>query len=126
MLAVWTFLAGAKRWFNADMAKAIATVLVVLIVAVTLAVFWGKAESAGGAKRDASWLSKINSGLASVYKARAQKASLSARAAEVEREKMEQERDEAVARSAAIAAELAKMKDDPVVFPKDLVRSMNR
>jgi hypothetical protein len=108
------------------MAKAIATVLVVLIVAITLAVFWGKAESAGGAKRDASWLQRINIGMASVYKARAEKAALSARAADVAREKMQEERDEAVARAASIAAELAKLKDDPVVFPKDLARSMNR
>lgn len=126
MLAVWTFLAGARRWFNADMAKALATVAVVLIVAITLAVFWGKAESAGGAKQDASWMQRINAGMAKVYKRRSEQAAVSARAAEVEREKMQEERDQAVARATAIAGELAKLKDDPVVFPKELVRSMNR
>ena len=126
MAALCTFLAGARRWFNPEMAKAFSAAIAVLAVVVFVVVMWGRAESAGGAKRDASWLTKINSGLASVYKGRAERAAMSARAAEIEREKMEQERDEAVARAAAIAAELAKLKDDPVVFPRAVAREMRK
>lgn len=126
MLAVWTFLAGAKRWLNADMAKALATVVAVLVVCLFLASMWGKAEQAGGAKQNASWMQRLNAGMAKAYKARAEKAQVAALVADQEREKLEAERDAAVARASAIAAELAKLQDDPVVFPQAVAREMRK
>lgn len=123
---VWTFLAGAKRWFNPEMAKAFSAAVIVLIVVIFVVIMWGKAETAGGAKRDASWLQRFNVGLAKVYKDRAERAAVSARAAEIERERMQEERDQAVARAAAIAAEMAKLKDDPIVFPRAVAREMRK
>lgn len=125
-LAVWRFLAGAKRWWNAEMAKALATVFVVLIVCITLAVFWGKAETAGGSKRDASWLQRFNSGMAVALQRRVEHERRMKEAVAKSLEQVEAERDEAVARAAAIAAELARLQGDPVVYPKELAREMNR
>jgi hypothetical protein len=121
-----TIFARAKRWLNPEMAKALGTVLVVLTLCIFAAVMWGKAESSGGAKRDASWMQRFNDGLAKVYKKRAEQAVVSARAAEAERAKLQDERDQAVARAAAIAAELARLQGDPVVYPKALAREMRK
>lgn len=126
MTGFLAMLAGAKRWINPEFFKALGTALAVLIVCLFLASMWGKAEQSGGAKKDASWMQRINAGIAKAYKARAERAAVSARAAEIERDKMQEERDQAVERDAAIAAELARLQGDPVVFPKELARSMNR
>lgn len=126
MLSFWTFLAGAKRWFNADFAKAVATVLVVLILCITAALFWGKAESAGGAKRDVSWLKNINRGVLTVLRKREADSQARAAAAVGALAKVEAERDEAVANAAAVAAALARLQDDPVCYTRDLVKEMNR
>lgn len=126
MTGFLAMFAGAKRWINPEFFKALGTAVAVLIVCLFLASMWGKAEQAGGAKKDASWMQKINAGIAKVYKARAEKAQIAALAADQQREQLEAERDEAVARAAAIAAELARLQGDPVVFPKELARSMNR
>lgn len=121
-----TIFAGAKRWLNPEMAKALGTVFVVLTLCIFAAVMWGKAETAGGAKRDASWMQRINAGMAKAFQQRAEKAAVAARAAELERDKLQEERDQAVARAAAIAAELARLQGDPVVYPKALAREMRR
>ena len=118
--------AGAKRWINPEFFKALGTAIAVLIVCLFLASMWGKAEQAGGAKKDASWMQRINAGMAKAFQQRAEKAAVAARAAELERDKLQEERDQAVARAAAIAAELARLQGDPVVYPKALAREMRR
>lgn len=127
-MPVWlvTFFAGAKRWFNKEMAFAVIAAVVVFGVILAAALLYGAGQSSGGAKRDVSWLSRANAGLAAVMKKRAADARAQTAAAVKSLEVVEAERDEAIARAAAVAAELAKLQDDPVVYPRKLVQEMNR
>lgn len=125
-MGLLAFLAGAKRWFNPEMAKAFSLVVVALICVMGLSLVFGAGQSAGSAKRDVSWLSKLNA--ANVLHARyqARLAARTADAAEEARLAAEKDRDEAIARSAAIAAELAKLTGDPIVYPRSLALEMRK
>lgn len=118
--------AGLRRWANPEAAKALGVVLVALIVLAGAVLLYGAGTSGGAAKRDASWLTRLNAATASVMTRRAQRERAMRQAESVAREQAESERDEAIARAAAIAAELAKLKDDPVVYPAKLAKEMRR
>lgn len=125
-MGILAFLAGTKRWFNPEMAKALAIVGVAICVLVGGALLHTSGQSAGSAKRDASWLQRLNAGMALAMKRRSEQDRAVRDAVAKSLQQVEAERDEAVARAAAIATELAALKDDPVVYPRQLAKEMSK
>jgi len=128
MLWGWglSFLAGARRWINPEAAKALALVIVSVTAVAGGVLLYGAGTSGGAAKRDASWLTRLNAATAAVMKKRADRERDLRIAESVAREKAESDRDDAIARAAAIATELARLQDDPVVYPRRLAKEMRR
>lgn len=120
------FLAGAKRWFNPEMAKAVAIVGVAICFLIGGALLHTSGQSSGGAKRDASWLQRLNAATALAMKRRSEQDRAVRDAVAKSLQQVEAERDEAVKRAAAIATELASLKDDPVVYPRQLAKEMSK
>lgn len=118
--------AGARRWFNAESAKALAAGIAALVLVGAAALLFSAGASSGGAKKDASWLQRLNAATVSVMRKRAEREKEIRTAVARDLERVEAERDAAIARAAAIASELAKLSDDPVIYPASLAREMNR
>lgn len=110
MLGVLSWFAGAKRWFNAEAAKALAAALIVIVLAIGAASLFAAGEGAGGAKTQAVWLSKFNAWNVMQAQRRARMASRALEREARARAEAERERDEAVARAAVHAAQLATLK----------------
>lgn len=119
---LFVFLSGAKRWLNAEAVKALAAVAIVIVLTVAAAFLFGAGQSAGGAKRDATWLQKLNAAFALQAKRQARQAVATADAAAKTQAEAEQRAEAAVQRAAVLAAEVARLKGegrDTEVFTAD-------
>lgn len=119
--------AAATRFCNGSSLKAVATAVIVvaLISSTVLAWFGARADVAEG--RDAVWKSKlaIEALLAARRQAARDRAAEAAAAAE--RQRMTVERKAMSERVADLERKLATLEQqsgDPVIFPRDLVRSL--
>lgn len=126
LAAVLTFFAGAKRWFNPEMAKAAAAVAVVLILTLAGALLYGSGQSAGGARTDASWLNRFNAWNLMQAKRRERMAQQALQVEAESRAKAEAAEAEAEKRAALLAAELVRMQtlgqDRPIMSEAERMR----
>ena len=126
MLTALSFLAGAKRWFNADTLKALSIAIAAVVCLAAFVLLF----KAGGAAKEASvnwkWLQQISE----LNRKRAERVAAIerniAQATAIERDaalvQLQMEAD----RAADLERQLAALKDNPVAFPKSLARSLNQ
>lgn len=118
-MIIWTWLVGRVGQLAAS---AIGFALVTVLITGTgaLVVSWIKSAN------DASWLKEINQASAKATAQEKARAAASEKAAQAEREKAEKDAAAAVEHARSLEQQLQAMKDDPVVFPKALARSLNQ
>jgi len=111
-MIIWTWLVGRVGQIAAS-AIGIGVVMALVTGTATLVVSWIKSSN------DASWLKAIN-------QATTEATARSSKAAQVEREKAEADKVAALERVRDLETQLQALKDDPVVYPRALTRSLNQ
>lgn len=110
---------GAKRWLNGEALKALSFAIAAVCILVGCALLYGAGGSATEAKVNWRWLNKINAANAENANARAASEARMKQAAEHERDVALQELKAVADSKADLEAELATLKDNPVVFTRD-------
>lgn len=134
LAARWTaFRAGAGRFLNGNAGIAVAVAIVVIGILVGLWWLRYDAASSATAARDATWRADIAAQRARDLEAQRARDLVAEKKAAAERAALERQRDEAAARAAELESNLAKLAQgvdaaagDPVIFPRDLVRSLRK
>lgn len=123
MLAILTFLAGAKRWLTKETAHAVATASGVVVVAIAVfgavAAIYGAGGAASEARVNWRWLYKITQANAKHAKEEAEVNARAAAAAAEELGRVMSELDAVRDARLALEREIAALKDNPQIYSLD-------
>lgn len=120
---------GVGRFLNANAIAAIAAALAVVVLVAGIAWLRIDAASTATEARDATWKERLATGRAAALDAQRLRDQEAAEAAARERARVEAERDAAIERAAELErrlAAVARADGDPVVLPRDIVRSLRK
>ncbi len=128
-LFAW-FTGSLDRWVNPDTWKAILWAGAVIIVAGGLLYWHGdmkrQAAAVATAQCDAKYLAQRIAESTAAAQAAADTARAVANAADLARLKADGERDQAIARAIDLENTLAALKDNPIVWPRDIARELRK
>ena len=117
---------GAGRWLNAETAKALSIAIVATAVLLGCVMLFRAGGSGREAKVNWRWLQQITAlNLKRAKKQAADNAAM-AQATDAERARIAADHRLTIEHVAALERQLAAYKDNPVAYPRDLARSLNK
>lgn len=116
---IWTWLVGRVGQLAAG-AIGVGLLIATITASGALVVSWIRSGA------NAEWMQEINQASAKATAEEKARTAASEKAAQTERDKAQADRQAALDRAHALEMQLQAMKDDPVVFPQDLARSLRK
>lgn len=119
-------LGGAKRWLTKETAGAVIATVAVIGLLVGGVLLFGAGKSSGGVRERLACLSGIAKANAIAHQTATLRNAASVQAAETARDNAIGALKAEAERSAALERQLSTYIDNPVAYPRDLVRSLHK
>lgn len=116
---IWSFLSGAKRWFTKETLLAVVASIVALAIVIGFACIFSDIKSGAEARVNWKWLTQLSEIKRKSAERNEKRQKAIAEATAIERDMAIATLKETLESKATLEAELAKLKDNPVVYTRD-------